>query len=112
MTLITITLTEEEQDLILGIAGEEGFSFDPSAIQPIAEKIRRTRKAEEAFREAYEQPDTTECGLCGVPKDIHPDLTADHHWQWLRRVRPADEELNDARGLTGSPGDFPGEPAG
>lgn len=109
--MITITLTDEEQDFILGIAGRgtPGQLIIPLTAQSIAKKILRTRAAEEAFRAAYEQPETTECGLCGIPKDIHPDLTADHHWQWLRKPAESAKEQETRRLY---PDEFPGEPAG
>lgn len=121
MTLITITLTEEEQKHLLKMeeyARSVIASDDTSAPSwlSIAEKVRRVQKAEAAFREAYEQPETTECGLCGIPKDIHPDLTADHHWQWLRKLPPAEPPVRDDKwtGDSGGQaywGNYPGEPA-
>jgi hypothetical protein len=95
MTLITITLTPEEQGKLL-----EMYRRFPVTLGSVAEKIRKTRKAEEAFREAYEQPDTTACGLCWVARNVHPDYPdndarpeSDHAWQIQL-------------------GDLPGEPAG
>lgn len=83
MTLITITLSEEEQDFILGIAGQlaQGQMITPVTALSIAGKIRRVRAAEEAFAEAYRTPDATACGLCGAPRNSHD--ADDHGWQWL-----------------------------
>lgn len=117
MTLITITLTEGEQKVLLDL---QRLRF-PNSLVTIAEKIRKTRKAEEMFREAYEQPDTTACGLCQAPKESHD--ADDHHWQWnLAPVREAyvtrtgkvltDADLKRYADEAETGYDLPGEPAG
>lgn len=123
VTMITITLSEEEQDFILGIAGHGTPEqlIIPRTAESIAKKILRTRAAEEAFQEAYEQPDTTACGLCSAPRNSHD--ADDHHWQWnLAPVREAyvtrtgkvltDADLKRYADEAEAGYDLPGEPAG
>lgn len=140
MTMITITLSPGEQEVLLKMADE--VAAERGILTPwesIADKIRKTRKAEEAFREAYGQPDTTACGLCSTPRNSHD--ADDHHWQWnlapvreayvtrtgkvltdadLKRYADEAEAGYDISNLTAKeretrrlyPDGFPGEPAG
>lgn len=99
--LINITLTEQEQDVILGIAGQGKDTFFPHDILTIADKIRRARQdlwvkenlgldplpEPEAMRLYRLKSTFMPCGLCGVPEALHPAFPdpdarpeSDHAW--------------------------------
>ena len=87
MSLITITLTEQEQETLLSMAGWTLGDTCPEspAWDSVAAKIRRVQAAEEAFGAAYGD---AACGLCDIPRDLHD--AEDHGWQWLPEMRKPD----------------------
>lgn len=76
MALVNITLTEKEQEFLLGIAGDPSVKLViPVTARSIAGKIRRAQDTEE-----WTVPDMTPCGLCEAPRSTHDE--PDHNWQW------------------------------
>ena len=89
--LVSITLSEEDQDRIL--AREQDYSRNFASLgNPwtfLAEKIRRAQ--EDLWTdELRASPDMTPCGRCGALRHAHQDSRPepDHIWQWARPVKP------------------------
>ena len=104
MTLVNITLTEEEQEVLLRMADEIGADRGTrTPWESVAQKILRAQEdfwaaefnipspddghmrleAMRMYQEKTTHPNPRDaCGICGKPPDNHQE--PDHGWQWLR----------------------------
>jgi len=95
VNLVAITLDEDEQAFLLGVAGTGFFVHSPDIALSIAAKVRRAKDVSPWGELREPLPEFRACGICGIPGDLHdrlPERQRDHTWQ-RRRLPPVPEAM-------------------